>query len=242
MSKIVFFHIPKTGGTSLHDFLTTQIDEELICPDRLNTLKDHSLDYLNKFTYFSGHYDFDSIKRIPGDKKIFTFMRKPKDRIISLYYFWKSHKNEHIEKHNLGGPRIAKRLSFLDFLRYKNEGIPANIDNYIARVLSGSMYCGPNQEFLYSEEKVLEIAKKNVSEMFSVGFMDNYDKSYTEIVKKLGFNPPQEIPHSRKGDDHQDPNREKITREPIDEEALQELRKLTRLDDEIYKYCRELFL
>ncbi|MCH4810010.1 sulfotransferase family 2 domain-containing protein [Vreelandella neptunia] len=241
MSKIVFLHIPKTGGTSVHDFLVNQFDRQDVLPDRFNTLREHSEEHLDNYKYFSGHYDFNGVKRIPGDKKIFTFMRDPKERILSLYYFWKSHTNEHIEKHNLQGPRLAKKMNLLDFLCYKENGIPANIDNSIARVFLGEMYCGPNQSFLYPEEQVLDIAKSNIDDLFCIGFMDDYEKSYKEVIKKLGFNSPSVIPHSRKENDKNDPSREFVKKEPLTEEINEELNRLVRFDQKIYEYCKEKF-
>jgi len=104
-------HIPKTGGTSLHDILVGNFCPEEICPERFNALKKYSQEELARYSYFSGHFDRESINYISADKDIITLFREPKARILSLYYFWKAHKNSHIEKHNLEGPRaLARRL------------------------------------------------------------------------------------------------------------------------------------
>lgn len=33
-AKLVFFHLPKTGGTTLHDLLVTNFKPEDVCPAR----------------------------------------------------------------------------------------------------------------------------------------------------------------------------------------------------------------
>ncbi|WMC09222.1 sulfotransferase family 2 domain-containing protein [Oceanimonas pelagia] len=239
MEKIVFLHIPKTGGTSVHDYLITKFSGNEIIPDRFNTLRNHSPEHLNQFRYFSGHYDIDGINRIPGNKKVFTFFREPKETILSLYYFWRSHKISFIEKHNLNGPRIAKKLSLLEFLRYNKEGIPANINNYTTRVLIGKMHYGPNGEFLYPEDELIDRAKATINSLATFGVMDNYNKSYRKVIEDLGFKAPEIIPHSRNSSERKDPNLEPIEKEKITDDISEELEKLTQFDQVIYNYAKK---
>ena len=60
-SRLVFMHIPKTGGTSLHEVLVAQFKPGEICPERFNHLREWASSDLAKFRLFSGHFDFDSI-------------------------------------------------------------------------------------------------------------------------------------------------------------------------------------
>lgn len=240
MSKIVFLHIPKTGGTSVHEFLTAKFPKNEICPDRLNTLKEHTQDQLDKYSFFSGHYDIDSVAYIPGNKKIFTFLRDPKERLLSLYYFWRSHKEDYINKNGLAGPRAAKEMDLLNFLKCKEHEIPLNFNNYIARAFSGEMYCGPNNEYIYHENEVIDVAKKNISSLDTIGFMDNFDASYAMVIRQLGYTPPEITPHAMKGSKHQDPNREEITKQPLTDEIEDLIMKMTDLDYKIYNFAKSI--
>lgn len=71
----IFLHIPKCGGTSLRQVLETESNQ-----DRYKC------------------YNHLKYERIPNAKKsfVFTFVRNPWSRILSLYMFWKNQTPEHI--------------------------------------------------------------------------------------------------------------------------------------------------
>lgn len=91
-SRLVFMHIPKCGGTTLHTMLASQFPPELVCPERNDTLGDWTINELSAYRLFSGHYDLACCRSIPGEVRMVTVLREPKARLISLYYFWKSHR------------------------------------------------------------------------------------------------------------------------------------------------------
>lgn len=241
MEKIVFLHIPKTGGTSVHDYLVKQFPKNRICPFRFNNLKSKASTALDQYLYFSGHYDLENVNHISGDKAVFTFFRDPKETILSLYYFWKSHKKSVIEKNNLVGPRLAKSMPLIDFLSYRKPPIPGNINNYTTRALIGGMYCGPNNEFLYPENEVLDRAKSTIDNLKTFGIMDDYDNAYKNVLTDLGFAPPEKVPHARNSKKNIDPNIELIEKEPITDEVNRALNDLTKFDKEIYEYAKERY-
>lgn len=235
MNKIIFLHIPKTGGTSTHSFLVNQFQESEVFPDRFNTLRNHSKEHLSKYKYFSGHYDMDGIERIPGNKFIFTFLRDPVERVLSLYYFWRSITHTHIEKFNLGGPRVAKRLNLLDFLRYKKDGIPANIDNYMARLLLGG---GINCNSSVSAQRVyFDECVESLNRFDFIGFLDSYDDDYKSLLSMLGFEATEHVPYLNKGSDT-DLTRETVEKELITEEIQIELDRLTLFDQIVYEWAK----
>jgi len=88
MIKIVFQHIPKCAGTSINKEISRNFHKQDICPEKLNNLENFSAKELNSYNYFSGHYDSWRIGLIPGPKFVFTFLRDPQERIISLFNFW----------------------------------------------------------------------------------------------------------------------------------------------------------
>jgi hypothetical protein len=241
MKKIVFLHIPKTGGTSIHDFLVTQIDKQQICPERFNNLNTLPKDDISKYIFFSGHYDIDSINNIAGDKLVFTFFREPKARILSLYYFWKSHKTDIIEKNNLTGPKIAKSLGLLEFLRCREPEIIATIDNYMVRVLAGKMFCGIDGSFLHTKETMIIKSIDSINNMHTFGILEKMNESYHYVLNCLGYESPTIIPHARNSNKLSDPNLEYIEKEEITKEINAELDRLVELDSIIYKYAYDKF-
>ena len=100
MDKLVFMHLPKTGGTTLHNLLSKNFNPEDICSERHNKLDTIEKFKLKSWIFFSGHYDLNSINQnISEPKKIITILREPKSRILSAYYFAKSHKQWFIDKY-----------------------------------------------------------------------------------------------------------------------------------------------
>lgn len=71
----IFLHIPKCGGTSLRRVLETELNQ-------------------NKYRCYN-HLEYEYI---PNAEKsfVFTFVRNPWSRILSLYMFWKNQTPEHM--------------------------------------------------------------------------------------------------------------------------------------------------
>ena len=138
--RLVFLHVPRTGGTTLHHHLAAHFAPHEICPERFSRLDKYSPDQLEKWRFFSGHFNADEIRRIPGPLFIVTILRNPIERLLSNYYFWKRQRPETIEKHRLDGPRLIKCGSLADFLRSNHGGVLDSTNNMMARRLAGQVY------------------------------------------------------------------------------------------------------
>lgn len=239
--KLVFMHFPKTAGTTLHDELVKLFADEQICPERYSNIRRFNDDEIESFTYFSGHYTMNDIDAIPNPKKIITFLRKPEDRILSLYYFWRGHTDETIKKHNLGGPLLAKSMPLLDFLKHEGNGIPNNIDNVytrnligMPRSLKGKPYYGPG-----GAKAAIEVAKKRLDSMFFVGFKERFEKDTATLCEKLklDIDPAAFNVKKRTFDNFENtPGMEKVEKEEITPEIKKELARLTKYDKVLYRH------
>lgn len=234
---VVFLHIPKTGGTSLHQILVPHFAREEICPERFNRLESWKADELARFRFFSGHFDKRGVGSIPQQKKVVTLLREPRKRILSLYYFWRSHKEKVIERANLHGPRMAKSMRLLEFLRHRADGIPLNTDNVLARTLLGRLAVGPNGAYIVPKSEVLERVVEYLEKMEAFGVVDAFEESVRHIVARLGFPVPDTVPHARDSSKLTDPTLEPIEREPVTSEIAAELDRLTELDQQVYEYA-----
>lgn len=93
--RLVFLHVPKCGGTTLHTVLARHFDAGQICPEKFNGLRARRLEELAGFTFFSGHFDLESCQALGGrNTKIVTMLREPRARLVSLYYFLTIHRPE----------------------------------------------------------------------------------------------------------------------------------------------------
>lgn len=88
----VFMHIEKTGGTSLQNMLLESFGAGHIYNEHHDSLHLHSPAELSTYTVFAGHFNHDSLAFIPRRRlNLFTFVREPMQRLLSLYHFWRSH-------------------------------------------------------------------------------------------------------------------------------------------------------
>lgn len=240
-SPLVFFHIPKTGGSTVHDLLCKEFPSSRICPERFNQLHKMSRADLQQYDLFSGHYDRAAIRRLPNRPKVITVLREPRSRILSLYYYWKSHRPDVIEERNLGGPRLAHQYSLLEFLRCPTPSIAPNIDNVHVRSMLGRIWVGPNREFRVADEIALRRAKHYLSTLFDFGIMEDLDAFVARVFPRLGFDAPPRVPRKNS---HEEFSRLKmmqvVEREPVTPEIDAELDRLTHLDQRLYNYAREL--
>ncbi len=94
--KIIFNHVPKTGGTSMHQFFEEVFGEDrvyrfrnrIITPDTL-TIENMSDTQRQYFKVFQGHFPYGYRSIIGKNAFYFGVIRDPIDRIVSNYYYTK---------------------------------------------------------------------------------------------------------------------------------------------------------
>jgi hypothetical protein len=71
--NIVFLHIPKTAGQSVHHYLISNFDEKSIFPARVNeqAIK-YTVEEIKKYKIFSGHFDISLLDVVNQPKFVFT--------------------------------------------------------------------------------------------------------------------------------------------------------------------------
>lgn len=121
--KILFLHIPKTGGTTVQDALVSQIGRQYTFPSVAHpVIAAASDDELSKYRLFSGHYNRISVDRPAlSDAARISVLRDPAERILSLYNFWRSITDEYVQENNLWHVRIAKRMTLSEFAARDSE-------------------------------------------------------------------------------------------------------------------------
>ncbi|MDB9716279.1 sulfotransferase family protein, partial [Amylibacter sp.] len=101
---IVFLHIPKTAGQTIHSELSRELGEQNISPVRVHTQVDTCCDQFPLgYHAYSGHLDWDCLNVIPKEKFVFTVFRDPLERLASFYLYLK-HKSMQMDKKSLNLP------------------------------------------------------------------------------------------------------------------------------------------
>ncbi len=133
--NIVFLHIPKTAGQSVHHYLVTNFDEKVIFPARVNSqILNYTIGEIKKYKIFSGHFDLSFLDIVDQPKFTFTILRNPKDRILS-YYFYIRNEAKKLTKQELNSPerqgmKAALELSPDEYFCDENLNIRQFIDNH----------------------------------------------------------------------------------------------------------------
>ena len=129
--KTVFLHIPKCAGTSLYTELRDQFGRDRVFIDYDNPLEQFDCDYLDGFSFFSGHWNMKELNHIRGEKRIITMLRNPTNRVLSTYHYWRA------ADVDLPWLNLARELKLKDFLNHPMPEIQQAIDNTQVRFLAG---------------------------------------------------------------------------------------------------------
>lgn len=199
---------------------------------------------LNDISFVAGHFGYAYVQKLIPKRYSFTFLRNPKERILSFYFFGKSRNPEQYPIY-----QICHDLCLEDFLR---AGLADPIvRQYIWNHQTWQLACGwrnpedikptkPVEGFIssdsfsileqYREEQLLSDAIKHLDQFSYVGFTETFEHDKDIILKKLGLPAT-----SKKLTENMTPNRPKSTSLSPTENAL--IEDLTKLDQALYQYA-----
>ncbi len=241
--KVRFLHFEKTAGSSLvvalqSNFHPLQIHSATalktiasLDPDRLEALRIAH----RQADLAWGHYDLPSLLCLDGDDPCFRLclLRDPRQRILSLYYFWKGNLDEpgrHV--------RLAHENDLLAFLRIREPTIRNEIDNLYVRRLTGLYATEAGDPLETDPSLAFQSARQAIGRLDFVGVSERLGDSLAVLGRTLGFAPPRRTPKVNVQADLERnglrPVRA-IARETITPEIDAELAALTRLDMVLYR-------
>ncbi|GGD84929.1 sulfotransferase family 2 domain-containing protein [Planktosalinus lacus] len=225
--NIIFLHLPKNGGNTLHGILDILYSKEntfsikVVDNTKLNISEFKELPEKEraKIKLLKGHMYFGLHKYLVGPSDYFTFLRKPEDRIVSFYHYAKSR-----PQHRLYNQIKDNNWSLKEFVA---NSIDEDVHNAQIRWISGLKGA--------SEQKMLDKAKKNIDQHFSfVGLQEQFDISLIILSKLYGWGLPY-YKYLNKGTHH---NKKKS----IDLETKKIITAKNYGDEQLYSYVEKLFL
>jgi hypothetical protein len=244
-TKLVFMHLPRTGGTTLHRQLTAAFAPAQICPERTPALVAWPAAKMAPYLLFSGHFNSGVIARIPGEKHLLTVLREPRARVVSTWQFWARHQEVWHGEGNLPGLAAARRSpGMAAFLAVRLPEVCDAVNNQMARYLAGQVTAWVDGQFWenrrrVSDAEVLERAEATLRRCAVVGVTEALDDFYARVSARFGL-PPQPVLPRLNGRDAQRPEWDPAPEPAMTPEAEALLDELTRLDQPIYALARRL--
>jgi len=253
-SCTVFLHIQKTGGTSLQNMFLESYSKESVYNEHTDTLSKHTQHDLSRYSLFAGHFNFDSLAFIPHKKKsIFTFLREPKSRLLSLYYFWRAHEPGHKSyAHNI---LLANKLLIEPFFEDGHIKKTFGTWNTMTWAVMGRRKWKEWQELLLAQknqetaaeiiEKIVRPAiLKRLNEFSFIGLQECYEESVNLLYGVLGKRRPETIraDHSLEKLMKNDPQFKKsMDKQPMTSRLDAALDSLVQLDIVLYEEGKKIF-
>jgi hypothetical protein len=222
---IIFLHIPKTAGRTLHRIIARQVDPAALYAtwQSVSQVADEFValpaERKKQLRVISGHVRYGLHLHMPQRAVYITLLRDPVERVISHYYYVLRH-----PEHWLHDEIMSNQMSLKD---YVTSGICIELENDQVRLLSGVSEWP-------ATEAMLEQARQNMQKAFAfVGLSERFDESVILLQQMFGWNTPYYV-RANVG-----ANRPRRATIPADTIAAIEAQ--NRLDAALYAYAREQF-
>ena len=179
LPKLLFMHLPKNGGRTLHTildriyppektFTIRVIDNHRVNRNEFIQMNDH---HRGGIDLVKGHMTFGLHKLMSGDPKYITLLRSPRERVISYYYYVLMRK-----KHRLHERLVKDNMTLHDFIINIDQ---EDIHNCQIRRISG---------LNSSEDEMIKLAMKNIETHFAfVGFTEYFDESLVLLQNQYSW-------------------------------------------------------
>jgi hypothetical protein len=198
----VFLHIKKSAGTSLRRMLEETWGTKVYMQDA-EQIYQLSAGELANYSMICGHYDHDSLRYIPKENIFsFTFLRDPRERLMSFYHYFKAH--------SAGHPRLARihqladDLAIDDFFEDSVVLQDSGIWNHMTWTVMGAQtWSSWRKNLLHDGDEsrrqqfILEVAKPAIEErlnqFFFIGLQEDYENSVNNLFSLLKASKPEKI-------------------------------------------------
>lgn len=214
-----FVHIPKTAGLTMLGILRDEYPADSILSLRgIETTERPALlaAASEQIRVVAGHVDSSFARHLPRPCRLFTILREPVDRVLSLYYFLAREKtmgsHEAVVRGELTIEKLARRHGSMQA-------------RYVAGYEPAATVAG---------DQLLREAKDVLAEkMVAFGLTERFDESLLLFNAALGWNV--------RGYHRENVTRQRPQQAEIDPADLELVRAHCAVDLEFYEFARALF-
>jgi hypothetical protein len=226
---LIFLHIPKAAGTTLHRIIERQYPPASIysfgadAHDSVEAFKKLSEEQRSEIRVLKGHMAFGLHSYLAQPSTYITLMRHPVERTLSYYHFILRN-----PAHYLHDEVTSQKMSLRQVLE---DNMTPDLDNGQARLLSGFWNDIPTGQ---CTDDLLMAAKANLKDYFKVvGLAERFDESFLLMRRAFGwdyvFYSKENVTQNRPG------------QETHPAETVEVIEKYNRQDMALYQYAQKLF-
>ncbi|MEZ5541717.1 MAG: sulfotransferase family 2 domain-containing protein [Pseudomonadota bacterium] len=249
--RVIFLHLPKTAGQSVHAALLRAFGQEAVCPARINDqLCVMSRAQLARYQVFSGHFDWTLLDCLPGPKYVFTILRDPAERILSFYFYLRN-KAADMDPDALARPehqglKAALELSPDDYFTggqpHLRTFIDDHYDNFYTYYFAARHYMGRRLlvglqgRGAVTEQDILTTALDNLTALDKVFSMERMPEVFRTIADLGGHAVADGPGFQLNRNEQQMPEDRRLRLQAMESSsaAIARLGELCRLDDRIW--------
>ncbi|MCU0445449.1 MAG: sulfotransferase family 2 domain-containing protein [Microscillaceae bacterium] len=222
--RIIFLHIPKTGGMSLYNVLGNQFKKREIFTIPIINKRPAHYKFLDlpqaekeEIRLLRGHMPFGYHQYFNSPSRYITVLREPVKRVISHYYYVLSRPNHYLYE------VVTSRNMTVE--EYVVSDITHELDNGQTRSISGI----PPEE--KCTEEALQMAIKNLDEHFLLAsVLDYFDETLIMLKEELGWGYPVYY--------NENINKKKPTA-PVSNEIKKQIAERNKYDIQLYNYVKQ---
>ena len=251
--KVVFLHIPKTAGQSVHSFLERCFPREDISPTRVNhQLVGMPITEIRRYSLFSGHLDWALLDCVEGPKFVFTVLREPRDRILSFYFFLRrqaaTFTAQDLELPQIQGMKAVLQLPCDEYFCGGPPHIRTFLDNhydnfytyyFASRVFDGRsrLISRRQTEKAFDDDRVVKAALDNLNLLDGLYTIENLAALERDLSAQVGavcHDSPLSSIKVNVGSVNEEPRLEQLRRLGATWRTFNRLDQMVRLDEQIW--------
>ncbi len=228
MPKLIFLHVPKTGGTTLRKILEREYEPEEIF-EFYNFGVETRIAHYGRLLeparaavrVLSGHLFYGVHEQVGEPPLYVTMLRDPVRRVMSLYRHRSTLPTQGFERVH------AEEMGLEEFI---HELRPVAADNGQVRMLSGVR----GLPFGECTPELLEQAKRNIREHFALVLLtERFDESVLLLRRMFGWKTPCYV--------RENVSTKRLRPEDRSASAIELIERHNRLDAELYRFAAALF-